>query len=152
MSTTKNTKGSKKPSTLATKPAIKKNNHIAQIIENKRAKALNKSIKDWLKQTIVDVVLTPGGGLKTVIMDDSLNPQSNKQSFEEYLEEAVIKILNHFAPYSLNRLESDDTDDANALIWEVFPMFWSDKDDGGVTYEKYCDLKQIIIEFLRCNQ
>lgn len=147
-----NNKSQKTP-TLAVKPAIKKPDHhpITQIIENKRAKALNKSIKNWLKQTIIDVVLTPGGGLNTVIMDDEepTNASNSKPTFEEYLEESTNKILQHFAPYSLKELESDDTEDANALIWEVFPMFWSHKDDGGVVYEHYCDLKQIIIEFLR---
>jgi hypothetical protein len=101
-----------------------------------------KKILDWLAQTILEVVMTPGGGLWTV---HGKNPQPthNFATFIEYENWALEEI----AKVENSGLDPDH-EDYNWQYYDLFsdlcPMFSSNKDDGGRAYEKAMELQGII--------
>lgn len=103
-----------------------------------------KQILNWVSQTILEVVMTPGGGLGTIKFGIQ-NPSQQFKNYNEYEDWVLIKVQ-EVAHFGLKNDANDE--DKNDHYWElintILPMLGSDKDDCGCQSSKADELRQLV--------
>lgn len=85
---------------------------------------LKKKIRLWVQQKIMQVVMTPGGGLYTQVKGKP-KPKKIYPTFENYLMDVVNLIEEKFPQIQNNTDDYSEID----MIEDIFPMFHTETND-----------------------
>lgn len=107
---------------------------------------VKKMIRTWTKDKIMEVVLTPGGGLSPVFCNPNKQKQKQTQkTFKQFLNDVVLKVEKHFVEFQPNWPEDDSSPSGIDLIEDIMPMFQTDTNDT-TCMQLYDELEVLILE------
>lgn len=126
---------------LGVKPAIVKpkprKSHIPTFTP-----LMEEKINQLLEKVILKVVMTPGGGLNTVVHNTPQPIELPSPTIDEFKKRAM-KIIKDF--FTAPNFEEREECSEFILIEDIFPMYKSDRDVGDVTDEIYCKIQDIVM-------
>lgn len=116
---------------------------------------LENKIKLWIQQNVLDVILTPAGKRTGILFEKRPKIQLPEETFDAYLDHCLSLIKNYFGTTNFD-CEEEEVFSSFQLIEDIFPIFATQKDDGGNVSDLYDELRSMVFgktyqEMRMCN-